>query len=92
MNKEVEALKHATQVWGQLKRNRELVGQKVLEILRHPDATAKDYEAAGATARRTEEAISDAVTALRKKYPARGFAPKTWNSPEFDKYDKEFRR
>lgn len=61
---------------------------KVLELIRHPKATAEQLVAANKSAVNVELMLREVVTKLRKKWDVRSTAVSTpWNNAEYDKYD-----
>ena len=73
-----------------LKKKRE-ADAKVLELMRHPQATAEQLVTAQQSAVHIDKMMDEAVTALRKRWGVHDTVLVTrWNNEEFDRHDKRF--
>jgi len=63
--------------------------RKVVVLMAHPDVTAEQLVQANKSCVATANAMTEAVTKLRTKYPAhKSVVSLPWNKPELDKYDE----
>ncbi len=69
-------------------RHKQDMEAKIIELIKHPDATGSQIMEARQALLGVEEPMRGVVTALREKYPYQGisYAPRPWHKPEFDKY------
>jgi hypothetical protein len=61
--------------------------RKLLVLMAHPDVTAEQLVEANKACVATTIALTNAVTALRERYPMhKSVVTLPWNKPELDKY------
>ena len=67
--------------------------EKVMEMMRHPEATADYFVEMHTAIQKSESMLRRAVTKVRKAYPPRGgyFINHPWHDPKFDRYDDSLR-
>ena len=63
---------------------------KVMKLIKHPDATGSQINEARQALLGVEEPMRRVVTALRKKYPypTISLVTRPWHRGEYDKYDQ----
>ena len=71
-------------------RHKRYMEEKVMELIKHPDATGSQIMEARELLLGVEEPMRRVVTALREKYPYPTISVITrpWHKPEYDKYDE----
>ena len=66
---------------------RQEADRKLLVLMAHPDVTAEQLVEANKACVATTIALTNAVTALRERYPMhKSVVTLPWNRPELDKY------
>ena len=71
-----------------LARKKREAEDKVMELMRHPKATAEQLVTANKAAVHIEQMLREVVTALRKRWDVYSTVATTpWNNAEYDKYD-----
>ena len=65
--------------------------EKIMALLKHPDATTDQIVMARELLLGLEEPLRRVITALREQYPYPTFSTLTrpWHKPEYDKYDQK---
>ena len=88
-----DKLAKCREIWRTTMAHRDKAEGLVMEMMRHPEATADHFVQMHRSTQASEALLRQAVTGLRKVDPPRGgyFINHPWHDPKFDRYDDSLR-
>ena len=88
-----EKLVKCREIWRTNMIRRAKAEELVMEMMRHPEATADHFAQMHTAIQASESLLRQVVTKVRKVYPPLGeyFINHPWHDPKFDRYDDSLR-